>query len=146
MNHLINSYYKIVKYSQTIYKVKGYEIFTLKMKVYKKQVNLFNIDEAKKILQFSIHHINKNLKINNKLFVKETSLKLLKKVKKINEYYSNYKKQDEVELKNFCQEIKNNYQKVSDFDEQLIAYMIIISEKIYCQTPTLIQIICLLYY
>ena len=27
MNHLINSYYKIVKYSQTIYKVKGYEIY-----------------------------------------------------------------------------------------------------------------------
>ena len=37
-------------------------------------------------------------------------------------------------------------QKEPDFDEQLIAYMIIVNEKIYYQTPRFIQIICLLYY
>ncbi len=116
------------------------------MNVYKKQVDLFNKDDAKKILQFSIHHINKNLKINNNLINKEISQKFLKKIKKINEYYSNFKKQKEVEFKNFLQKIKNNSKKELDFDEQLITYMIIMSEKIYYQTPRLIQIICLLYY
>ena len=116
------------------------------MNVCKKQIDLFNIEDAKDILDFSIHHINKNLKINNKLIEKETSHKLLKKVEKINHYYSNFKKQDEMELKDFLQKIKNNYQKELDFDEQLITHMIIISEKIYSQTPRLIQIICLLYY
>ena len=90
------------------------------MKVYKKQVNLFNKDDAKKILQFSIHHINKILKINNNLINKEISQKFLKKIKKINEYYSNFKKQKEVEFKNFLQKIKNNSKKELDFDEQLI--------------------------
>ena len=64
--------------------------------MYKKEFNLFNIDEVKKILQFSIYHINKNLKINNKLIDKETSHKLLKKVIKINNYFSIFKKRDEV--------------------------------------------------
>ena len=75
--------------------------------MYKKEFNLFNIDEVKKILQFYIYHINKNLKINNKLIDKETSHKLLKKVIKINNYFSIFKKRHEVELKNFLQKKKN---------------------------------------
>ena len=52
----------------------------------------FQYRRYKDILNFDIHHINKNLKIKNKLIDKETSYKFLKKVKKINQYYSNFKK------------------------------------------------------
>ena len=110
-------------------------------------LNLFNLADARYILNFSIKHANKNLEINNELFDKKTSKKLLTKIQKINDYYSNFKKQNyQKGLNCFLQKIKNSQQNESDFDEQLIAYMIIVSEKIYYQTPRLIQIICLLYY
>lgn len=44
-------------------------------------------------------------------------------------------------MNNFLRE-KNT----KDFDEKLISFMIIENEKLYNQTPRLIQIICLLYY
>ena len=55
---------------------------------------LFKYDDAKYILNFNIKHINKNLEINNQLFDKKISNKLLKKVKKINRYYSDFNIQD----------------------------------------------------
>ena len=108
---------------------------------------LFKYDDAKYILNFNIKHINKNLEINNQLFDKKISNKLLKKVKKINRYYSDFNIQDyEIGLNCFLKKMKTDNEKEPDFDEKLIAYMTIASEKIYGQTPRLIQIICLLYY
>ena len=43
----------------------------------------FNIDGAMKILRFSITDLNKNLEINNHLFKKDISKKLLGKLKKL---------------------------------------------------------------
>ena len=47
----------------------------------------FKLDtlEANEILKFKIPDINKNIEINNNLFNKETSKKILTKLKKINQ-------------------------------------------------------------
>ena len=104
----------------------------------------FKLDtlEANEILKFKIPDINKNIEINNNLFNKETSKKILTKLKKINQNYMKLIKEDyEKKLDEFL--IKKP---LSEFDETLIPFMIIQSEKLYKETPRLIQIICLLYY
>ena len=103
----------------------------------------FNIDTAGEIINFQIPYENKNIKINNDLFNKKIKESLLVKLKKINAYYSklikviDYENQLKILLKD-----KN----ANDFDEKLISFMIIENEKLYKQTPRVIQIICLLYY
>lgn len=106
----------------------------------------FNINNARKILDFSIRHINKNLEINNELFCKDIRSKLFKKLQKINDYYSSFIRRDyKKELKIFLQKIKGSKNEL-DFDEKLISFMIIINEELYGQTPRIVQIISLLYY
>ena len=106
----------------------------------------FKINGVNEILKFSIKHINKNLEINNKLFSKDLIDKLLEKVYTINKYYSEFIKSNyEENLKQFLKEVEK-VSHLPNFDEQLIAYMIIASEDIYNETPRVIQIICLLYY
>ena len=108
--------------------------------------NNFCEDDIKQIL-VEIKHINKNLKINEDLFEKRVIDKLLKKVETIKNYYSGLIRIDHKEkLKIFLEAIKNNTINEKDFDEKLIAFMIIASEEIYYQTPRLIQILCLLFY
>lgn len=101
------------------------------------------IDSATHIVINSIPFLNKNIKINNNLIKKNVEKKLLLQLKKINFYYSKLIKVMDYEnqLNNFLRE-KNT----KDFDEKLISFMIIENEKLYNQTPRLIQIICLLYY
>ena len=109
----------------------------------------FNINGTMKILRFSISELNKNLEINNHLFKKDISKKLLEKIKKIDSYYKEFLKNNNnnTELKNFLENVEENKQNISfDFDEKIISYMIIASEEIYHQTPRVIQIICLLYF
>ena len=107
----------------------------------------FNIDDAMNILRFSIKNINRNLEINNHLFNKDISRKLLRKIRKIYKYYSDFLKSNfNDELKDFLKNPNEEKQSILDFDEKLISYMIIVYENIYYQTPRLIQIICLLYY
>ena len=106
----------------------------------------FNIDNAFKILKFEIPHKNKNLEINNDLFNNAIAQKLLKKVKKIKEYYDNIKKSSH-SLNDFANNIKRIIsKKENDFDEKLIASMIYANEEIYKQTPRVVQIISLLYF
>ena len=114
----------------------------------KKNCTLYSINEAKKILGFSINNRNKNMEINNHLFNKAISNKLLEKIQKINKYYSNISENDfDNELDNFFRNSERKKENIEDFDEKLIAYMIIANKKVYRnQTPRLIQIICLLYY
>ena len=107
----------------------------------------FNIDNASTILNFDIRHLNKNCKINNDLFHKSITQKLLKKLTKIKGFYDKFIKERHQKLLNiFLARIKQNYQKEEDFDEKFISFMIIEHEEIYDQTPRVIQIISLLYY
>ena len=113
--------------------------------------HFFNIDDASLILEFKINNVNKNLKINNYLFNKNLTKILLNKVKKIKNYYEDYKRKDhEKLLDEFLKFIKCNINDISlkekDFDEKLISFMIIEHEALYSQTPRVIQIICLLFY
>ena len=102
-----------------------------------------NIDDALDILTNKIPLLNEKIKINRNLIKKNIQDKILLKLKKIKFYYSkllnviDYENQLHIFL-----EKKNT----KDFDEKLISFMIIESEKLYNQTPRLIQIICLLYY
>ena len=103
----------------------------------------FSITGAKEILNFTIPHMNKNFEINNNLIKKEITEKILKKLEKI---YDNYiklikDKNDDKKLDDFLKK-----KPLTDFDELLIPFMIIQSEKLYKQTPRAIQIICLLFY
>ena len=107
----------------------------------------FNITGANKILDHDITQINKNLKINDELFSKKIRTKLLKKIKRIKDYYSEFINEDHKEkLKCFLEEIKRKSFKEKDLDQKLIAFMIIAHEELYSQTPRVIQIICLLFY
>ena len=108
--------------------------------------NNFNADDIRQILG-EIKHINKYLKINEDLYEKKTTDKLLQKVETIKQYYSGLIRIDHKEkLKIFLEAIKSNSIVEKDFDEKLIAFMIIASEEIYYQTPRVIQILCLLFY
>ena len=114
-----------------------------------KNSHSFNIDNASKILKFEIPHINKNMGINNDLFNKNSTQKLLEKLKKIKENYDMIRKSSGSELDIFIKKInksKETSKKENDFDEKLIASMIYANEEIYQQTPRVIQIICLLFY
>ena len=105
----------------------------------------FVLDEAEDFLK-EISYNNNKLEINNSLFEKNIRDKLLKKLNIIKKYYNNtVKNSHEVEVKNIIKTLKN-CQEIKDFDEKLICCMIIAHEKIYKQTPRVIQIICLLYY
>ena len=110
------------------------------------QYHNWNYNDADKILKFDIPFINNSLKLNNDLFNKKITTKLLKKVKRIKKCYTCLIKENHREkLDDFLKEIKNN----SIFeisDEKLISFMIIANEEIYHQTPRVIQIICLLFY
>lgn len=107
----------------------------------------FDIEDADKILNVTIHHMNKNVKINNELITPKYTNKFIRKLKKIKNYYYEYVKGDhEKKLKDFLEAIKTKSKKPKDFDEKLISFMIIASQEIYSQTPRAIQIICLLFY
>ena len=123
--------------------------------------HFFNIDDAHIILEFYIKNINKNIKINNNLFSKSVTQKLLYKVKNIKKYYDYFIKQDHEQLlddflklkkhyrdgyKDYYYKLNKNINKKEDFDEKLISFMIIEHEDLYHQTPRVIQIICLLFY
>ena len=115
--------------------------------MYIKNSHSFNIDNALKILKFEIPHINKNLEINNNLFNKEITQKLLMKVEKIKKYYD---KMINFSSSKLFVEYINDIEEMSKIeienDEKLIASMIYANEEIYNQTPRVIQIICLLFY
>ena len=88
--------------------------------------NKFSITEAKEILNFTIPHMNKNFEINNNLIKKEITEKILKKLEKI---YDNYiklikDKNDDKKLDDFLKK-----KPLTDFDELLIPFMIIQSER-----------------